>query len=98
MQQRGFRTTGYLILVTGLVAAVLIYFIRTPSEPSSDELTENKLDVYQLERIGGPAAVTGVELNLWFASLWHGRRLAGTVALLSCGTSAACFWLDKRRT
>ncbi len=45
-----------------------------------------------MELYGGKANVLAAELLQWFASLWHGRRLALTVA---CGTVlvAGAYWL-----
>jgi hypothetical protein len=42
--------------------------------------------------LGGKFAVLTAEFNDWFASLWHGRALAGTVAVLAVAIAAACFW------
>ena len=36
-----------------------------------------------MEVYGGTANLLATELRLWFASLWHGERLAYTVAVLT---------------
>jgi len=82
-----------LILVVGLTAALAIYVAaaRVPADSSSD-LTESKQYLRQMELYGGKANVLAAELQNWFASLWHGRRLALTVG---CGTVlvAGAYWL-----
>jgi hypothetical protein len=81
------------ILAVGLIAALAIYVAaaRAPDD-SSDELTESKQYLRQMELYGGKANVLAAELQHWLSSLWHGRRLALTVA---CGTLlvAGAYWL-----
>jgi len=82
-----------LILTVGLTTALAIYVAaaRAPDD-SSDELTDSKQYLRQMELYGGKANVLAAELLQCFASLWHGRRLALTVA---CGTVlvAGAYWL-----
>lgn len=81
------------ILTVGLTAALVLYAaaVRAPDDPAAD-LTESKQYLRQMELYGGKANVLAAELQQWFASLWHGRRLALTVA---CGTVlvAGAYWL-----
>jgi hypothetical protein len=81
------------ILAVGLIAALVIYVAaaRAPDD-SSAELTDSKQYLRQMELYGGKANLLAAELLQWFASLWHGRRLALTVA---CGTVlvAGAYWL-----
>ena len=80
------------ILAVGLIAALAIYVAaaRAPDD-SSDELTDSKQYLRQMELYGGKANVMAAELRQWFDSLWHGTRLAYTVA---CATVllAGAFW------
>lgn len=46
---------------------------------------------YDLERMGGKSNVAAAEFRDWFGSLWHGRRLANTLTVLSIGGCLACF-------
>jgi len=88
-----FDLAGTVILVVGLVIAAVIHL--TVADDSSaavnQELTHTRQYVYQLERFGGKAAVLAAEFNQWFASLWHGKQLAITVALLSVAVALGCF-------
>jgi hypothetical protein len=45
----------------------------------------------EVARLGGTATVQAVRFNLWLASLWHGERLAGTLAVLGLAVGGA-FW------
>jgi hypothetical protein len=48
-----------------------------------------------MQTYGGNANVLASEIRLWFASLWHGQRLAFTAAFLTLLT-AAVYWLYTR--
>ena len=87
------RRTGWAILAAGLLAALVIY-MRAAAQPSDDAADDlpSKVDIRQMQEIGGEADVLGVEFNAWFASLWQGRRLAYTVGLFSVGGCAFCLW------
>jgi len=85
------------IMVGGLSVSAVV-FVTAPPEVEEDYLGvyvtsihNSKRYLLELERIGGKAAVVAVELSDWFKGLWHGRRLAGTLAVLSVGASLLCF-------
>jgi len=89
------------VLVVGLSVSAVVFAIA-PSEVEDDypgvyvtSIHNSKRHLLELERIGGKAAVVAVEINEWFDSLWHGRRLAGTLAVLSIGASLLCFLASK---
>ena len=48
-----------------------------------------------LERYGGKANVIFDEVNRWFASLWHGKRLGITLACISVIASLVLFLLAR---
>jgi len=90
-----FYLAGIIVLIAGLASAALI-FISTADYTGGEleyEITHSKSYEFQLERIGGKSAVLGVELTQWLVSLWHGKRLAFSVAFLSIGFAMICFWL-----
>jgi hypothetical protein len=81
------------LLVLGIGGWLLgLYLPPEPpdcTDPSSNcsvfDLGEQRAENFQLERIGGKAAVLAVELNRWLAVVFHGRnlvRVASTAALL----------------
>jgi hypothetical protein len=39
--------------------------------------------------------VAAAEFNEWFDTLWHGRRLAGTLAVISVAASLLCLLAAK---
>jgi hypothetical protein len=93
-----FNQAGVGILFVGLIGAALVYlFAGNDGNADTDsDMTVNKLYVFQMERIGGKAAVVGAELNQWFDSIWHGRELAYTLGALAIAAALACFWIANR--
>jgi hypothetical protein len=89
------------ILIVGLSVSAIV-LAMTPAEADESDAgfymsSVNNSKKYRgdLERIGGKAAVAAAEFNEWFDGLWHGRRLAGTLAVLSIGASLLCFLASK---
>ena len=85
------------ILVVGLSASAIV-LVTVPAEVEADEAGvyvaspgNSRSLRREVERAGGWAAVAAIEFNEWFDGLWHGRRLAGTLAVLSVGASLLCF-------
>lgn len=99
-RQQRLRLLGTLILTAGLAAALWIYRrAAVPDEPAeylvaSGTLLSGKYKQAenQLKQIGGQSNVVAAEFSDWFVSLWHGRRLAGTITVLALGGSLACFF------
>ena len=73
------------ILVLGFAAAVVIYLTAQPppANPLGYDPLDTKRYLHDLEVYGGKANVLAAEFRDWFDSLWHGRRLAFTVAALA---------------
>jgi hypothetical protein len=73
------------ILVLGFAAAVVIYLTAQP--PADNPLGYDPLDtkkyLHDLEVYGGKANVIAAQFRDWFDSLWHGKQLAFTVAVLT---------------
>jgi hypothetical protein len=87
---------GIAILVVGVASAVLIALTATDDDAAAErEIASGRMYQHNLELMGGKFAVLTAEFNDWFASLWHGRTLAATVAVLSVATAAACFLLAR---
>ena len=69
------------IVAAGFSGALAIYL--TAAEAASDpfaEFEKSKKFAYELERMGGKAALVANDLNKWFGGLWQGETLAYTVA------------------
>ena len=87
-----FRTIGMLILISGLLAAIVIFGGARPRDDSGLLNGERytKRDLLEIEEMGGKSYVLFIRFNDWFASLWHGQRLAYAVAVLSVAGFLSC--------
>ena len=92
MTGRRLRFVAAAILVVGLASAIWIYLTAVPPAVDVLDIENTKQYIHALELYGGKANVLAVKLNQWVDSLWHGTRLAYTVA---CATVllAGAFWL-----
>lgn len=98
------RLIGLIVVCLGLLAALAVYVANAPGADDEAEAAgpyvaaphETKRYRYELERFGGKASLIFDDLRLWFGSLWHGRRLAGTIVVLSLVVGAG-FWRAGRR-
>ena len=81
------RISGALLLL-GLGSGLLIFLLTPPEveDPLLDERFTNKKYLREMRMLGGQGNVFAAEFNEWFAGLWHGRELGGTVAALTIGT------------
>lgn len=92
------------ILTSGFGCALIIYL--TAAEAGYDpfaEFEKSKKFAYELERMGGKAALVANDFNRWFTGLWQGETLAYSVAALTI-MIAACYYFvatgledEKRR-
>ena len=94
MTGRRLQMTAVAILIAGLITAIGIYVsaARSTDDMVAYEIQHSKQYQRTLELYGGKANVLAVEFTQWFDSLWHGTRLAYTLA---CATVllAAGFWV-----
>jgi hypothetical protein len=81
-----------LILAVGLTAALVIYLTAATPDDSAIDPADSKQYLRQMELYGGKANLLAAEIRAWFASLWHGRRLALTVAVVTVA-AAVGYWL-----
>jgi hypothetical protein len=82
-----------VILLAGLIGAPIIY-VMAPAPDSAEQfygMTNGPQYQQQLERIGGTGEVVLAEFHQWLDSLWHGKPLAYTVAVLCAAGAGACF-------
>ncbi len=94
MERRLAKRISGLILGSGLAAAVVIFGLARPVDeyPLGYDPLTNKKYVLELQRYGGKANVATAEFLQWFDTLWHGRNLAYTIAVLSV-IAAGLFWI-----
>jgi len=100
------KLIGIGILVAGLLGSATIYFTANQGGDGAIgyEIVggnvypilpgEYKRSQFELEKVGGKFAVVAAELDDWFSSLWHGKRLGLTLAFLTIGAAAGCFFFS----
>src|SRR5208337_3513135 len=84
---------GVTVLLAGFASATLIYIFAAEdggADPAG-AIASGRTYEYNIERIGGMAAVYAARFNRWLTGLWHGRPLAYTVAVLSFAIAVVCF-------
>ncbi len=93
MTARRLRFVAAATLVVGLAGAIWIYLnaLSSTGDALGFNPVESKQSLRALELYGGKANVLATELRQWFESLWHGTRLAYTVACASA-LLAGVFW------
>lgn len=91
MDQRRINRITVLLLALGLGSAAAIYLLapRPPEDPWPDDPRGHRMYVRQLTMYGGKGNVVSAEFLDWFGGLWHGRNLAGTVAVLTVVAAGA---------
>ena len=90
MSERTVRRLTIASLVVGFASAIVIYFVAgpAPSNPLGYEPLQTKSYVHELELVGGKANVMAEQFRNWFVSLWQGKQLAVTVAILTVFAAA----------
>lgn len=92
--QERLRRVGLCLLLGGALAAAAV-FSRAPEDAADDQVETKKYD-YQMEVIGGKTNLFATEVTAWIAGLWHGRRLARTILVLSVTASFGCYFVAYR--
>jgi len=105
-RHRRLHFAGIAILVAGWICAVLVYIVASISDDATAAdrriidgqvyvvpLETSRREQQEMERLGGKATVWMVESATWLGSLWHGRRLAFTLALLATVIGGSCIYL-----
>lgn len=95
---RRLRMAGYAILAAGWLAALVVYAVAARHAAAdavqaatlSAAFDDSAREMQQVARLGGTAAVLTLRLHRWIASLWHGERLAYTLAVLSALLAFVC--------
>jgi len=82
-----------LTLAAGLATSAVIYLTAedTVEDATISAFENSKAYRHDLELYGGKVNVLANDFMSWFDSLWHGRALAGTVAVVTLFAAAALF-------
>jgi hypothetical protein len=85
MSRRKIDRIALLLLLIGFGSALAIYLNANAESvgPQLEDPLATKKYLREMQMIGGQANVVASEMRAWFAGLWHGRTLAGTVAVLT---------------
>ena len=83
------QRAGLAVVAVFLVLAAAAWVQAGPDDEV--DAVEHQREMQQLERLGGRASVQTAEFDRWLSSLWHGRRLAGTLAVLGLVVGGACW-------
>ncbi len=92
--QARLRRVGLCLLLGGMLASAAVFSLTQPDDP--DDWVETKKYDYQMEVIGGKTNLFATEVTGWIAGLWHGRRLARTILVLSLAASLSCYYVAHR--
>ena len=84
---------GLAVVAAGLVAAAVAY-ATAAADPDADQVAQQR-EMRELARLGGTATVQTVKFDHWLDSLWHGQRLAGTLAVLGLLLGGACWKIGE---
>lgn len=92
------RFIAATILTIGFVSAIVIYLTAkpVPGNPLGYEPEDSKQYIREIEVYGGTANLLASEIRQWLNGLWHGKRLAITVACLTV-LLASGFWFVASR-
>ena len=85
------RRAGLGLAVAGLVAGAVVYLAAAPVRPADADPYTRQRVAFQIERLGGRATVRAAQFDQWLSSLWHGRRLGVTLAVLGVLLGGACW-------
>lgn len=85
---------GVAIIVVGLIAAAAVWISQDRKDTGDDSdqlsLLDSRSGTRQLETLTGQSGVIAEEATEWFSSFFHGKRLAGTIAVVSVLTGLGC--------
>jgi len=93
MSSRHLPFAAGAVLVIGLASAIAIYLAASSNADTLGyDPEQSKQYLRTMELYGGKANVLAAELRAWFDGLWHGTRLACSVAGASL-VLAVALWL-----
>lgn len=102
------RFAAAIILLLGLSSAVVVYLAVSngPNRSQNYEFEngsaypvapeDSKRYMHDLELYGGKANVLASEFMHWFDSLWHGKSLAFTIAVLTVLISSGLLLASRK--
>ena len=80
---------GLALIAAGVVAGAAVYAMAGDS--ADVDAMARQREMREVDRLGGTATVQTVKFNGWLASLFHGRTLGLTLAVLGLVVGGACW-------
>ena len=95
LDPRRLRLLSYVIFTLGIGIAIFLYMTAFPTlpHPLGYDPFASKKYLRELELYGGKINVLAVEFYQWLASLWRGKSLAYTIALLTIILSSLLWFI-----
>ncbi len=91
LRERQAKVAAGIAIVGLLTAGVICLTASVRPGGSLERPEDSKQYLRQMEVYGGRANVLATQAREWFGGLWHGKRLAGTIAVLSLVVAALSF-------
>jgi hypothetical protein len=88
--------SGICILGIGLAMLLFVTAASPPPHPLGYDPFTSKKYLRELELYGGKLNILAVELHQWLASLWRGKALAYTIAVLTLMLSSLLWFIGAR--
>ena len=85
-------TAAILLLGCGSASVIYLNAGEVPLDRFA-EFEKSKKFAYELERMGGKAALVANDFNRWLAGLWQGEALAYTVAVITLVIAAGYYFI-----
>ena len=98
LEPRQLRWLSYVLCTLGIGMAIFLYETASPPthQPLGYDPFASKKYLRELELYGGKINILAVELHQWLASLWRGKALAYTIAVLTLTLSALLWFIGAR--
>ena len=87
---------GYTVLIAGSLGSAHAYKVGLVYDARYTFVTDPiiaKQNEQRMEEIGGKSNVFAQDTKEWFVGLWHGTRLAYTLAVLTFVVAGLCFFV-----
>jgi len=98
------KLISIIVTVVGILAGGVLYVTAKDDSALHDEVVgdqvysvapgQYKFAYHDAENIGGKFGVFSAQLSDWFSSLWHGKQLGITLAVLALAIAAVCYFFS----
>src|ERR1039457_108695 len=92
-QTRCYLNTALILLIGWSIAIFIFLSADSNIEDPFVEFENSKKYSYELERMGGKAALAANYLTKWFSGLWQGESFAYTVAFITFAIAVGYYFI-----